>query len=157
EALVVEVGHLRRREDVGHDFLVLWTAERVDLGGAEAGLGQYALRVLPESCDLGTALQWRTRETERWRRRLISAGAVLDGAERAAMRDLRVLQRLVHGEIGRAGHAVLFQGRHALLDRESLGPGLELVDELVPVHAAVGVLLETRIAQPVAAAGGRRH
>src|SRR5262249_27034533 len=87
EALVVELGHLRGREDVGHDLLVLWTAERVDLGGAEARLGQYAARVLTESCDLGTTLQWRTRETERWRRRLVSAGAVLEGAERAPMRD----------------------------------------------------------------------
>ena len=73
------------------------------------------------------------------------------------MRDLRILQRLGHGEIGRAGHAVLLQRRDAFLDRELLGPLLELVDELVPVHAPVGVFLEARIGQPVAPAGGRRH
>ncbi len=73
------------------------------------------------------------------------------------MLDLRILQRLADGEIGRAGHAMLLERRHAFLDRERPGPGLELVDELPPVHAPVLVPLEARVGQPVAPAGRRRH
>ena len=73
------------------------------------------------------------------------------------MGDLRILQGLGDREIGRARHAVLLKDGDAFLDGHGLGPGLELVDELAPVHAPVGVFLETRVSQPVAPARRRRH
>ena len=46
--------------------------------------------------------------------------SILDRAQRAAVLDLRVLQCLGDGEIGRAGHAVLLQGGNAFRDAQRL-------------------------------------
>src|SRR5262249_40659076 len=128
--------------------------QRVDFGVAETCSASTPLVCSPSSATLGSLCSGEP-EKRKGGAGDLGAGAVLDGAELAAMLDLRVLQRLGDGEIGRAWHAVRLQRRDALLDRELSGPLLELVDELGPVHAPVGVFLEARVGQPVASSGGR--
>ena len=76
---------------------------------------------------------------------LLPSYAVIKMGAPIALLLLRILQGLGNGEVGRAGHAVLLERCHAFGDRQRLGPFLELVDELVPVHAPVGVFLEALV------------
>ena len=73
-----------------------------------------------------------------------------------AVLELRVVQDLLHGAIGRRRDGALLQGGKDVLRRQRARPILELVHELDPVRAAIQVLLEAWVGDPVHAAGSFR-